>query len=61
MVHEKLYYKVDPLGGWRCLFCGDYIDRVIQENRKFLKATQEKSKEKKEEPHYRSQSDPSPF
>ena len=61
MVYEKLYYKADQLGGWRCLFCGDYIDRVIQENRKFLKATQDKSRNKKEEPIHRSHSSPSSF
>ena len=61
MVYEKLYHKTDQLEGWRCVFCGDYIDRVIQENRKFLKATQDKSKKKKEEPIDRSHSNPSSF
>lgn len=33
MVYEKFQSKEDNFFGWRCIFCGEIVDRVILENR----------------------------
>jgi len=33
MVYEQYYGAYDRYSGWRCICCGDIIDRVILENR----------------------------
>ena len=36
MIYEKFYGSQEHFWGWRCIFCGEIIDQVILENRKFL-------------------------
>lgn len=38
MVYEKFYGPQEHFWGWRCIFCGEIIDQVILENRKFIGA-----------------------
>ena len=33
MVHEKYYGIEEQFFGWRCICCGDIVDRIILENR----------------------------
>ena len=33
MVYEKYYGDGEHFWGWRCLCCGDILDRIILENR----------------------------
>jgi hypothetical protein len=33
MVYEKYYGIEEQFCGWRCICCGDIIDRIILENR----------------------------
>lgn len=33
MVLEKFYGQCEQFFGWRCVFCGEIVDRVILENR----------------------------
>jgi hypothetical protein len=33
MIYEKIYYETEHVWMWRCVYCGEYIDRVILENR----------------------------
>ena len=33
MVYEKYYYSTEQFWGWRCVHCGEVIDRVILEHR----------------------------
>jgi len=33
MIYEKYYHDGDCFMGWRCVNCGDVVDRVILENR----------------------------
>ena len=33
MAYEKFYGQTEDFFGWRCIFCGEIVDRVIQENR----------------------------
>jgi hypothetical protein len=47
MVHEKVYSKAELLGIWKCVLCGEYVDRVILENRQYQKAIRENSRRKK--------------
>jgi hypothetical protein len=35
MVYEKFYHGTEQFWGWRCVYCGEYIDPVIWENRQF--------------------------
>ena len=37
LVPEKLYVKEGLFNGFRCIMCGDVIDKQIIENRKFQK------------------------
>jgi len=33
MVFEKFYGICEEFFGWRCIFCGEILDKVILENR----------------------------
>lgn len=33
MIYEKFFDILDEFFGWRCIFCGEIIDKVILENR----------------------------
>jgi hypothetical protein len=33
MSNEKIYSKTEHFWVWRCIHCGEYVDRVILENR----------------------------
>ncbi len=33
MAKEKFYSPIENFFGWRCLFCGDIVDKVILKNR----------------------------
>jgi hypothetical protein len=33
MVFEKFYGICEEFFGWRCIFCGEIVDKVIMENR----------------------------
>jgi hypothetical protein len=33
MVYERFYGPHEHFSGWRCVLCGEIIDRVILENR----------------------------
>jgi hypothetical protein len=37
MVYEKFYGDQESFGGWRCIFCGEIVDDVILENRRWLR------------------------
>jgi hypothetical protein len=36
MAYEKHYGLQDYFWGWRCIYCGDIIDRIILENRAWM-------------------------
>jgi len=36
MVHERFYGGDDRYLGWRCVICGEIIDEVILENRRWV-------------------------
>jgi DNA-directed RNA polymerase subunit M/transcription elongation factor TFIIS len=44
MIYEKVYYETEHFWVWKCVYCGDYIDRVILENRQIQKSNREKSR-----------------
>jgi len=33
MIYEKFYGPQEHFWGWRCICCGDIVDRLILENR----------------------------
>lgn len=33
MVYEKFYGISEEFFGWRCIFCGEIVDKVILQNR----------------------------
>jgi len=33
MIYEKFYGSQEHFWGWRCILCGEIIDKVIMENR----------------------------
>jgi len=37
MAYEKVYSGTEQCWTWKCLYCGDYVDPVILENREFQK------------------------
>jgi len=41
MAYEKIYYETEQTWGWKCIFCGEYIDDVILENREYQKTIEE--------------------
>jgi hypothetical protein len=38
MVYEKIYYETEHVWVWKCVYCGEYIDPVILENRQIQKS-----------------------
>ncbi len=60
MVREKIYHGTEHFWVWKCVYCGDYIDRVILENRQIQKSNREKSmKDHRERPFKLSSEAPS--
>jgi DNA-directed RNA polymerase subunit M/transcription elongation factor TFIIS len=57
MIYEKIYYETEHFWVWKCVYCGEYIDPVILENRQIQKSIREKSGKNNKEPIYRSYSD----
>jgi hypothetical protein len=47
MTYEKIYYGTEHFWVWKCIYCGEYIDQVILENRQIQKSNCEKSEKKK--------------
>ncbi len=37
MTYEKFYGPHEQFFGWRCVYCGEIVDEVILENRRWLK------------------------
>jgi len=33
MISEKIFPGNEPLQAWKCIYCGEYLDLVILENR----------------------------
>ena len=54
MIYEKIYYKTEHFWVWKCVYCGEYFDRVILENRQIQKSDREKSLKNNKETVYRS-------
>ncbi len=40
MAYEKFYHGTEQFWGWRCLYCGEYIDPVVCENRQFSRGNE---------------------
>ena len=57
MIYEKVYYETEHFWVWKCVYCGDYIDPVILENRQIQKSNRAKSGKNNEGPIARSYSD----
>jgi DNA-directed RNA polymerase subunit M/transcription elongation factor TFIIS len=49
MIYEKIYHETEHFWGWKCVYCGEYIDPVILENRQIQKSIREKSGRNNEE------------
>ncbi len=49
MIYEKIYHKTEYFWVWKCVYCGEYIDGVILENRQLQKLNCKKSRENNEE------------
>ena len=54
MIYEKIFCETEHFWVWKCIFCGDYIDQVILENRQIQKSNRKKSARNYEKPKYRS-------
>jgi len=39
MIYEKIYYKTEHSWVWKCVYCGECIDRVILENRLLIRTS----------------------
>jgi hypothetical protein len=48
MVHERFYGPDGHFGGWRCVFCGEILNKVILENRYWSKTGGQNKKRRKE-------------
>ncbi len=59
MIYEKIYYETEHFWVWKCVYCGEYIDQIILENRQYQKLNREKSGNKNGERIYRSSDTPS--
>ena len=57
MVYEKIYYGTEHFWVWKCVYCGEYIDQVILENRQIQKSSGEKSVKDHKDRIYRPYSD----
>jgi DNA-directed RNA polymerase subunit M/transcription elongation factor TFIIS len=42
MIHEKIFHETEHFWAWKCVYCGECIDRVILENRQFQEANRAK-------------------
>ena len=42
MACEKICYGTEQFWVWRCIFCGEYIDPVVLENRQYQKSNRAK-------------------
>ncbi len=49
MIYEKNYYGTEHSRALKCVYCGEYIDGVILENRQLQKLNCKKSRENNEE------------
>ncbi len=36
MLYERIHYGAEHFWTWRCVYCGEYIDQVILENRSLV-------------------------
>jgi len=59
MIYEKFFHDTEQFWAWRCVYCGEYMDQVIWENRQQQKLLREKSRMKNREPLYGSSGTPS--
>lgn len=57
MSYEKFFHQTEYFWGWKCVFCGEYIDQVIWENRQYQNRTQDNSRKKREKSVNRSRLD----
>jgi len=57
MVYEKIYYETEHFWVWKCVYCGEYIDRVILKNRQIQQSNSEKNTKNNEESKYKPYSD----
>ncbi len=55
---REMFYETEQFWVWKCIYCGDYIDQVILENRQIQKSNREKSAKNNEGPKYRTYSGP---
>ncbi len=39
MIYEKIYCMTEHVWVWKCVYCGEHIDRVILENRGSMSQT----------------------
>jgi DNA-directed RNA polymerase subunit M/transcription elongation factor TFIIS len=53
MFYEKIYYETEHFWVWKCVYCGEYIDPMILENRQIQKLNREKSGKNNKEHIYR--------
>jgi hypothetical protein len=37
VVYDNFYYNHEEFWGWKCLNCGEIVDRVILENRQLMR------------------------
>ena len=44
MIYEKIYSETEHFWVLKCVYCGEYIDQVILENRQIQKSNREKGR-----------------
>ncbi len=54
MIQEKIYYETEHFWAFKCVYCGEYIDGVILENRQHQKVDSQKSR-KDDEANWRKE------
>jgi hypothetical protein len=59
MAYDKVYSETEQAWGWRCIFCGEYVDDIVLENREFQKLYREKVGKRTEKSINRSHPDTS--
>jgi hypothetical protein len=37
MIYDKFYGPHEQFWGWRCVICGEIVDRVVMENRQLMR------------------------
>jgi hypothetical protein len=40
VIYDKFYGPQEQFWGWKCLICGEIVDRVILENRQLMRSGQ---------------------